>query len=94
MSITKQVIFVAKDENIAELKALLEMMVAPSRAEDGCEIYNIYQKKETPTTFVVIETWRDEVALKGHQESAHSKEYTSKFEPFTAHKESHPLEHI
>ena len=42
MSQTKQVIFVAKEENISELKALLETMVQASRDEVGCELYHIY----------------------------------------------------
>jgi len=92
MYITKQVIFVAKDDCIEELKKLLEMMVEPSRSEDGCLLYNIYQKKEHPNTFVVIETWRDEIALKGHQHSEHYKYYKKRFEPFTASKESYNLQ--
>jgi len=94
MSVIKQVIFVAKDEHIGELKKLLEMMVEPSREEEGCLLYNIYQIKERPTTFVVIESWRDESALKGHQNSSHYAHYKANFEPFTAHKESHILEEI
>ncbi len=91
MEITKQVVFVAKEGCVAEMKALLTMMVAPSRAEDGCELYNIYQMEEKPDTFVVIETWRDAVALKGHQDSEHYKHYKAHFEPFCAEKYSNPL---
>jgi quinol monooxygenase YgiN len=92
--ITKKVEFIAKDENIAELKALLQTMVKPSRASNGCELYNIYQMKEHPTTFVVIETWADDEALKGHQNSAHYKHYKANFEQYTAGKSSELLEEI
>jgi len=91
MSITKQVIFVAKEGCEDKLKKLLEDMVEPSRNEDGCLLYNIYQMSEKPSTFVVIESWRDEAALKGHQNSPHYATYKSSFEPYTAHKESNPL---
>jgi quinol monooxygenase YgiN len=84
--ITKKVIFVAKDDSIEELKKLLEMMVVPSRNEVGCELYNIYQLEAKPNTFVVVETWENDEALKGHQNSAHYKEYKANFEPYTAEK--------
>lgn len=90
--ITKKVVFVAKDESIAELKALLETMVEASRAEVGCELYNIYQMKDKPNTFVVIETWENDEALDGHKNSPHYKHYKANFEPFTADKYSDELE--
>lgn len=92
MKITKKVVFIAKDESVNELKALLEMMIEPSRAEAGCELYNIYRHKNDPKTFVVIETWENEEALKGHQKSAHYADYKSKFEPFCAEKFSDEME--
>ncbi len=91
MTITKQVIFVAKEENIEELKALLTDMVEPSQKSEGCLLYHIYQMDDKPNTFVVIESWRDEVALNGHKGSAHYNHYKSHFEPFTAEKSSHIL---
>ena len=57
MTITKQVIFVAKEENIGELKALLTDMVKPSQKSEGCLLYHIYQMDDKPNTFVVIESW-------------------------------------
>ncbi|MEA3419356.1 MAG: putative quinol monooxygenase [Campylobacterota bacterium] len=91
MTITKQVIFVAKEENIKELKVLLTDMVEASRNEAGCLLYHIYQIEEKPTTFVVIESWENEAALDGHKNSAHYKHYKAHFEPFTAEKYSHNL---
>lgn len=91
MTITKQVIFVAKEENIEELKALLTDMVEPSQKSEGCLLYHIYQMDDKPNTFVVIESWRDEAALDGHKNSAHYNHYKSHFEPYTAEKYSHSL---
>jgi quinol monooxygenase YgiN len=88
MPLTKKVVFVAKEDSISELKALLETMIEPSRAEDGCLLYNIYQLKNDPKTFVVVETWEDEAKLKGHQNTEHYKHYKAHFEPFTADKHS------
>jgi len=92
MEITKKVVFVAKDENIAQLKALLETMVEASRDETGCLLYNIYQIKDKPNTFVVIETWENNKALDRHKNSAHYKYYKANFEPFTQDKYSDELE--
>jgi len=91
MSITKNVFFVARDENVEELKALLETMVDASRAEEGCLLYNIYQTDSDPKTFVVIETWKSDTALDGHKNSAHYKHYKANFEQFTADKWSNEL---
>lgn len=92
MKITKKVVFIAKEDSIDEMKKLLDTMIEASRAEDGCELYNIYQLKNRPAEFVVVETWRDELALKGHQESAHYKHYKSNFEQYCAEKYSDEME--
>ena len=94
MSIIKQVVFVAKDDGVEEMKKLLTMMVEPSRGEDGCLLYNIYQRIDQPNTFVVIEEWSDEDALKGHQQSPHYAHYKKHFEPFCAEKYSYPLSEL
>jgi quinol monooxygenase YgiN len=88
MEITKKVVFIAKDECIEELKNLLITMIDASRAEPGCTLYNIYQLKNKPTEFVVVETWENEEYLKGHQETVHYKHYKANFEVYTADKYS------
>jgi len=91
MTITKQVIFVAKEENIEELKALLNTMIDASREEDGCLFYYIHQMSEKPTTFVVLESWESDKALEGHKHSAHYLHYKENFEQYTAEKYSNEL---
>ena len=91
MTITKEVIFVAREDNIEELKALLKTMIKPSQASQGCLLYEIYQMDDKSNTFVVIESWRDEAALDRHKNSAHYNHYKSHYEPFTAEKYSHSL---
>ncbi len=78
MTITKKVVFVAKEDSVEELKALLTTMVSPSRNSNGCLLYDIYQMSDKPTTFVVMESWEGEEALKGHQHSAHYLHYKQK----------------
>lgn len=91
MTITKKVIFIAKDDTIEELKALLTTMVKASQEEQGCLLYEIYQTKEKPNTFVVIETWENDTALEGHKHSAHYAHYKASFEPYCADKYSDEL---
>ncbi len=86
MQITKKVTFIAKEDHIDQLKALLEAMVLPSRAEVGCLKYNIYQIENEPERFIVIEAWEDEAALEGHKHSSHYQHYKSHYEVHTADK--------
>ena len=91
MNITKKVTFIAKEGHTNQLKTLLESMVLPSRAEQGCLKYNIYQIENEPTRFIVIEAWEDEEALEGHKNSKHYKHYKSNYEVHTADKFSENL---
>ena len=86
MEITKKVVFIAKEDSIEELKALLITMIEPSRAEEGCVLYNIYQLTDKPTEFVVVETWENQEYLNAHGKTAHYNHYKANFEPYTADK--------
>jgi len=92
MNITKQVTFIAKDECITQMKDLLITMVKASKAEVGCLLYDIFQLKEEPTKFIVVESWENEKALDGHKLSSHYIHYKANFEPFCANKFSNDLE--
>lgn len=94
MNITKKVTFIAKEDSIDEMKALLKTMVEPSKNEKGCLFYEIYQLKENRAKFVVIESWENEESLEGHKTTEHYKHYKSTFEPYCAHKYSDDLEII
>jgi len=91
MTITKQVTFIAKNDGIEEMKALLKTMIQASKDEDGCLLYDIFQLKNEPKNFVVVESWANEKALDGHKESAHYKHYKSSFEPYCEEKFSDDL---
>ena len=82
MKITKSVTFIAKDGCEDKMKELLTAMVEPSKAEDGCIFYEIFQYENEPNRFMAVETWRDEAALDGHKASAHYAIYKSSYEPY------------
>jgi quinol monooxygenase YgiN len=92
MTITKKVTFIAKKDGVEKMKELLSAMVAPSKAEDGCIFYEIFQCKERPEKFFAVETWRDEAALEGHKTTAHYAVYKSSYEPYCEDKYSDELE--
>jgi len=92
MTITKRVTFIAKEGSEETMKALLTAMVAPSKIEDGCIFYDIFQYENNPRKFMAVESWRDEEALDGHKASAHYALYKSSYEPFCDKKYSDELE--
>ncbi|MCP4971927.1 MAG: antibiotic biosynthesis monooxygenase [Arcobacter sp.] len=94
MKVTKQVTFIAKEDSIEQLKDMLKTMVEPSKNENGCLLYDIFQLKDNLRKFVVIESWENEEALDGHKNSQHYKYYKANFEPFCEQKFSDDLDFI
>ena len=94
MQITKRVTFIAKDGSENKLKELLEAMVIPSKKENGCLNYNIYQYKDNKKKFMAVETWENEEALNGHKQSKHYKIYKSSYEPFVESKYTDELDYL
>lgn len=54
-----------------ELREVLEGLVAPTTAEDGCIRYTLTRNQEGLREFVFVEEWRDEEALRSHLASPH-----------------------
>ena len=92
MTITKRVTFIAKEGSEEKLKELLSAMVAPSKLEDGCIFYEIFQYEGNRRKFMAYESWRDETALDGHKTSEHYAVYKSSYEPYCEKKYSDELE--
>jgi quinol monooxygenase YgiN len=92
MTITKRVTFIAKEGCEDIMKELLTAMVAPSKAEDGCIFYDIFQYENNRRKFSAVESWRDEAALDGHKSTEHYKVYKSSFEQYCDHKYTDELE--
>ncbi|MEE9141105.1 MAG: putative quinol monooxygenase [Gammaproteobacteria bacterium] len=56
-----------------ELRQLLEGLLEPTRAEEGCLSYELLENSEDPCEFAFIEEWRDEGAFQAHFETEHVK---------------------
>ena len=58
----------------AEVRACIEALVAPSRAEPGCLRYVPHEDPANPRVFVLYEEYADEAAYQAHGASAHFQE--------------------
>jgi quinol monooxygenase YgiN len=68
---------VAKPGNEETLRKVLNGMLSPTRAEDGCRFYRLFEARE-PGRFYFYELWRDEAALNAHVGSGHFMEMQTK----------------
>ncbi len=57
--------------HIGPTKAAALKLMAETRKEAGCHVYEFSQLIEAPHRFRVYEEWEDAAALKAHGESAH-----------------------
>jgi len=62
--------FVARDGRGNQLKALLEGMLIPNRAEPGCESYELYESNSNGR-FYLVEEWESQAALDRHVATPH-----------------------
>lgn len=60
-----------------ELQELLAWMIGHSRAEPGCERYDLYRAQDGPT-FHLFERYRDSEALEAHRAAEYFVEYRRK----------------
>jgi quinol monooxygenase YgiN len=55
-----------------QLRELLRGMLAPTRAESGCQLYELYES-DSKGRFYFYETWESQAALDQHAASPHFK---------------------
>jgi len=53
-------------ENAAVVKCLLLEFIRPARQENGCLYYDLYQNIDEPTTFFILDGWRDQACVERH----------------------------
>jgi quinol monooxygenase YgiN len=70
----------AKTGTIEKVKSQLMNLVEPSRGENGCFRYSLYQDIDDPAVLVVYENWESRNALDVHMSTAHFKECFSAIE--------------
>jgi len=62
--------FVAHEGRENQLRALLQGMLIPTRAESGCELYELYES-DSRGHFYLSETWESQAALDRHMATPH-----------------------
>lgn len=63
----------AKPDKVEEVRDALSGLVAPTRNETGCIVYELLQNTDDPTDFTFVEEWESETALASHAASDHIK---------------------
>jgi quinol monooxygenase YgiN len=64
--------FVASKGKEDQLRALLQGMLTPTRAEPGCKLYELYES-DARGRFYFYETWESQAALDQHAATPHFK---------------------
>lgn len=62
---------ISKPDTIEQTREVLLGLIEPTRAEDGCIAYELFQNNGDPTDFTFVEEWTDDAALDAHLESPH-----------------------
>ena len=63
----------AEPDHIGDVKAALQNLVAPTRAEKGCLQYDLHQDNADPGHFMFFENWSSRDTWQDHMNSAHIK---------------------
>ena len=63
--------FRAKPDTVDALKNLLATLIEPTRAEDGCITYELWQNDQDPTDITFVEEWTNHAALETHLATEH-----------------------
>lgn len=75
---------IANDDKIELVKAELEKLIVPTRAEKGCIQYDLHQDNENPAHFMFYEGWESRELLEIHLTSEHFKNYVATTEDAVA----------
>ncbi|MGE6630558.1 putative quinol monooxygenase [Bacillus sp. NPDC077027] len=62
----------------------IQRLVKASQAEEGNVSYHLYKDTEKDNTFLMVEVWKDEAAVKSHNESTHFQAFVAKAKDFLA----------
>lgn len=65
-------------EKAADLEDALHTMVEHTRAEPGCEVYDLYRSGQENVVYHLFERYTDADALEAHRAAPYYKEYRAK----------------
>ncbi|QZY56191.1 putative quinol monooxygenase [Crassaminicella profunda] len=71
-----------KEDQIDEFVEVFKGMVEPSRKEEGCIQYEMYQDEENPRIFIVLEQWKTKEDFDQHFKTEHFERIVPKMSEF------------
>lgn len=74
----------AKPDKVPDVRAILLGLVAPTRAEEGCVVYELLQNRADPTDFTFVEEWASDATFERHHATAHIRAAFPKLEALVA----------
>jgi quinol monooxygenase YgiN len=84
----------AKPGQEAALRRALTDLLAPSRADEGCLLYELHTDRLNPRHFFLYEAWRDEASWRAHMATPHLQRFGEIADGFTASRALHQLDRI
>ncbi|QIZ77632.1 putative quinol monooxygenase [Ferrimonas lipolytica] len=66
---------VAKPQQLEFVKAQLLIVVAATRAEEGCLQYDLHQDHNDPSVFLLFENWQSRSHWESHKVAPHMDAY-------------------
>ena len=74
----------ARPETVNEVRTILLGLVAPTRAERGCVVYELLQNRTDPTDFTFVEEWASDASFERHHTTNHIRSAFPRLEPLLA----------
>ena len=71
MALQVVAVIVAQPGQEDVVRAALSDLVPPTRQEEGCLSYDLFESAGAPGTFVTVESWRDQAAADAHLGTPH-----------------------
>ncbi len=75
---------IALPGKVEQVKSVLFALVEPTRQEEGCITYELWQNQEDPTDFTFVEEWQNQAMLNAHLASAHIEAAESQLDSLLA----------
>jgi quinol monooxygenase YgiN len=74
----------ANDGKREELKSALQALISPTRQEEGCLDYALFQLQDSPDVFYMRESWKGQEALDAHIALPHFQAFVQQMDALLA----------
>ena len=74
----------ARPDTVSQVRDILLGLVGPTRAEDGCVVYELLQNRTDPSDFTFVEEWASDAAFERHHTTDHIRAAFPRLEALVA----------